>query len=81
MTDADVFVKRILALEPEREAGNSEYGSRVMPVLELYKQLKTFEEWRAFQDALECLLTDPRERVREFAVAICLGFFILRDAI
>jgi hypothetical protein len=81
MTDANSFVQQILALEPEREDGYTEYGSRVMPVLELYKGLKTYEDRRAFQNALERMLTDPREPVRDFAVAICLGFFVFRDAI
>ena len=56
-------------------------GSRVMPVLELYAGLKTYEERKAFQDALEQMLTDPCERVRKFAVDVCLGFFGFRDAI
>jgi len=81
LTSADEFVERILALEPEQKEGYSEYGSRVMPVLELYKHLETYEERRAFQDALERMLTDRRQRVREFAVAICLGFFVFRKTI
>jgi uncharacterized protein (DUF2336 family) len=81
MTDAKSFVKKILSLEPRATGGYSEYGSRVMPVLEFYASLKTYEERKAFQDALEQMLTDSRERVRRFAVDICLGFFGFRDAI
>jgi len=81
MSNVDDIVGQILSLEPSREAGYSEYGSRVMPVLELYKSLKTDEDHRAFRVALERMLRDQRDTVREFAVAICLGFFILRDAI
>lgn len=81
MTDAGSFVERILSLEPSGGGGYSEYGSRVMPILELYKSLNAYEDRRAFQDALELMLADERESVRRFAVAICLGFFILRDAL
>jgi len=77
----EAIVEKIISLEPSRKDGYSEYGSRVMPVLELYKSLKTDEDRRAFRDALERMLRDEREAVRAFAVAICLGFFILRDAI
>lgn len=64
-----------------RGGGYSESGSRVMPVLQLYAGLALFEERRAFQDALELLLRDEDAEVRSFAVDICLGFFVFRDAI
>ena len=50
-----------------------------MPVLSLYKELSTFDERRAFQDALEKMLTDRDKEIRQFAVDICLGFFVFRD--
>jgi hypothetical protein len=81
MTDAKSLVDRILSLEPKPGGGYSEYGSRVMPVIEFYAALKTYEERKGFQDALEQMLTDPRERVRKFAVDVCLGFFGFRDTI
>ena len=77
----DDYFKKIISLEPKPTPGDSEYGSRVMPVLELYKTLTSYEERRAFHDALEKMLTDDRERVRKFAVDVCLGFFVFRDAI
>lgn len=73
--------EKIVSLEPSQSSGNSEYGSRVMPRLELYKSLTSFEERRAFQDALERMLVDERENVRMFAVDICLGFFVFRHAV
>jgi hypothetical protein len=79
--DAESFFQKIIGLESDQTEGYSEYGSRVMPVLELYKSLTTYEERRAFQDALERMLTDERERVRKFAVDICLGFFVFRNSI
>lgn len=61
--------------------GPSEYGSRVMPTLQLYKGLQTYEERRTFQDALEILLQSPIADERSYAVDVCLGFFVFRDAI
>ena len=75
------FFEKIVSLEPFQASGNSGYGSRVMPVLELYKGLASYEERCAFRDALEQMLTDERETVRKFAVDICIGFFTFRDAI
>ena len=75
------FFHEIVSLEPPAAAGDSEYGSRVMPVLELHKTLASYEARRGFQDALEKMLTDDRESVRRFAVDICLGFFVFRNAI
>lgn len=80
MNNAQQFFKDILQLRPKNE-GPSHYGSRVMPVLELYKRLSTFEERKSFQDALELLLTSASENDRAFAVDVCLGFFVFRDAI
>mgnify|MGYP006288616443 CR=1 FL=1 len=80
MKTAQEFRERILGLRPEEE-GPSEYGSRVMPVLELYKRLEEFDERKAFQDALELLLASKIQEERAFAVDVCLGFFVFRDAI
>jgi len=80
MRNAQHFRDSILRLRPKEE-GPSQYGSRVMPVLELYKSLEAFEERRSFQDALELLLKSESEHDRAFAVDVCLGFFVFRDAI
>ena len=61
--------------------GNTVYGSKVMPILELYKSLSSFEERKFFRDALEKFLVDSDESKRKFAVDICLGFVVFRDAI
>lgn len=75
------FFEKIINLLPTKRSGYSEYGSRVMPVLSLYRGLSKFEDRQAFQDSLERMLTSPDEEIRRFAVDICLGFFVFRDAI
>ncbi len=79
--DSTFFVNAILELRPPRTGGYCEYGSRVMPVLELYRDITETNERLAFQEALERLLCDSDETIRTFAVDVCLGFFVLRDAI
>lgn len=61
--------------------GNTEYGSNVMPILQLYKSLSSSDERKSFREALEMFLVDLDEKRRKFAVDICLGFFVFRDAI
>lgn len=57
------------------------YGDNVMPVLEAYKAVSAPEEKRAFQGALEEMLTDNDPEVRSIAVTICLGFFVFRNVV
>ena len=75
----------LLRLEKEQQKigrlRDPSYGAAVMPVLEIYKRLTTFEDRRAFQDALEMLLTDEDQAKRSFAVDVCLGFFVFRDSL
>lgn len=61
--------------------GNSVYGSNVMPILQMYKDLSDFEDRKHFREALESLLIDSDPAKRQFAVDICLGFFVFRDSI
>ena len=60
---------------------NIGYGENVMPVLEIYSKLSEYEERESFKDALETFLSDSDPEKRNFAVDLCLGFFIFRDAI
>jgi len=80
MKSSQKFCEEILKRRPDAQ-GPSAYGSKVMPVLELYKGLNEYEERRAFQDALELLLQSDVDEDRSFAVDICLGFFVFRDAL
>jgi hypothetical protein len=75
MKTKEYFLEEILRREPKVQ-GPSEYGSRVLPVLELYKGLSTYQERRSFQDALELLLQSEVAEERAFGVDICLGFFV-----
>jgi hypothetical protein len=59
-------------------SGYSEYGSKVMPMINIYKALETFDQRKAFQDAIEHALRSSDDRLRNFAVDLCLGFFVFR---
>ena len=60
---------------------NIGYGEDVIPILDLYAGLSNFDERISFKDALEDFLADPDSSKRNFAVDICMGFFVFRDAI
>jgi len=68
------FIKR-------HERSNIGYGGDVMPILELYQSLSEYDERSSFKDTILKFLEDPDQARREFAVNLCLGFFIFRDAI
>ena len=57
-----------------------DYGGNVIRSLEVYRDADV-SEWRAYQDALEIMLRSEDAREREFAVSLCLGFFVFRDAL
>jgi hypothetical protein len=76
----DDFLNEILALKT-KTVQDTAYGANVVPIIELYKALSTYEERKAFQDALERMLCDKNQEVRSYAVNICLGFFVFRDAV
>ena len=52
-----------------------------MPVLEAYNELTDFSEQKSFREALIKFLTEEDTEKKEFAVNVCLGFLIFRDAI
>jgi hypothetical protein len=60
---------------------NVGYGGNVMPVLDLFAKLVDYEEIMSYKAALEELLTHADKNKRDFAVDVCLGFFIFKDAI
>ncbi|MEL7590105.1 MAG: hypothetical protein AAGU17_02270 [Anaerolineaceae bacterium] len=59
---------------------NIVYGSNVMSILKMYKDLKS-EEKKEYLEALENLLASFDIEKRKFAIDICLGFFVFRDSI
>jgi len=74
----EFYVHEILAL---RKKAGPIYGDNVIPAITMYKALKEAHEKRAFQEALERLLTDPDEDKRNYGVTLCLGFFVFRDVV
>ncbi len=60
---------------------NIVYGSNVMPILRMYKELSTSEERDSFIKSLENLLVDLDAEKRRFAIDICLGFLVFRNEI
>jgi len=75
------FVSEILKINRETKELKNICGVHIIPVIELYRNLTTYEEKRAFQDAIERLLVDSDEDIRSYGVDICLGFFVFRDSI
>lgn len=65
----------------KKSSGYSEYGSSVMPVLKLYKDLQTPEERNAYYEGLKLMLNDSSEEIRNYGISICLGFFVFRNQI
>ena len=76
MKTADDFYKGILQA---KKHPRPDYGGRVLPAMEIYAGLRTFDERKAYQDAIEKMLRSEADDVREFAVELCLGFFVFRD--
>ncbi len=60
---------------------NIGYGGNVMPVLELYQSLSESSEREAFRITITSFLESTDSEKREFAIDLCLGFFVFRDAI
>ena len=81
--DIDYFMEQFnQQIKENRSAksGNTVYGSNVMPLLELYKNISS-EEKRAFRETIKEFLIDRDDNKREFAINLCLGFVVFRDAI
>ena len=64
-----------------RRLKDPSYGAPVMPFLELYGTLTSYEERRAYQEALEDMLSSMEAEQRRLAVTICTGFLVFRDVI
>ena len=52
-----------------------------MPLIRHYATLKDPSERKQFQDALEAMLRSDNEEWKDYAVTLCLGFFVFRDAV
>jgi hypothetical protein len=85
MTKNVDYFKKVFEKQMKENArvrhGNVPYGSNVLPILELYNNLSSYEEKISFQEALTDLLVDSNPKKRKFAVAICTGFIDFRKVI
>jgi hypothetical protein len=80
MKDIKWFYNFIVANEKmsRQHKGYTEYGSRIIKVIDLYNSLEQFEERTAFQKAIEKLLLSGDELLVELGVTICTGFIEFR---
>jgi hypothetical protein len=74
----EFFVNEILRLKKNAGPG---YGDNVLPAMRLYKSLESPADRKAFEQALEILLTDANKEYRSYGVTLCLGFFAFRDVV
>ena len=79
MSIVDEIYDRLM--EAKRKPDVKDYGGNVLPAARVYSSLRTHEEFRAFQDALERMLGSEDSNIREWAVTVCLGFVVFRDVI
>jgi hypothetical protein len=77
------YVAELLRIRDEglRSAGHFDHGANVLPVLRHYAGLKDPAARARFQSALEQMLTSGDDETRKYAVTLCLGFYVFRDAI
>jgi hypothetical protein len=78
MRNTDDFYTEILRAKGRPRPG---YGGNVLPAMEIYADIEASQERRVYQDALEKMLRSDDENIRRFAVDVCLGFFVFRDAL
>ncbi|MBK9781438.1 MAG: hypothetical protein IPP55_15530 [Anaerolineales bacterium] len=84
LKDAEYFIKAFnkqIKFNKRYSHSNIGYGGNVMPVLEIYQSLSEFSERDAFRKTITSFLESPNLEKREFAIDLCLGFFVFRDAI
>jgi hypothetical protein len=81
--DTSAYIAQLLRIRDEglKNAGHFDYGANVLPVMQHYAALKTAGERKEFQDALECMLRSDKQEWKDYAVTLCLGFFVFRDAV
>lgn len=77
MKTPEDFLAEILQLRQEAGPG---YGDNVLPAIRLFGSLESAEERRAYQDALEFMLRSDDGGIREYAITLCLGFFVFKDS-
>ena len=78
MSAVDAIYERLLEAKRKPDV---DYGGNVLPAGRVFSSLRTHEEVRSFQDALERMLQGDDPDVRAWAVNVCLGFVVFRDVI
>jgi hypothetical protein len=78
MSTVDEIYDRLLEAKRKPDV---DYGGNVLPAGRIFSSLKTHEEVRACQDALEGMLSGDDAEIQSWAVNVCLGFVVFRDAI
>lgn len=80
MKDTQYFYDFILGIDSKNknQKGYSIYGSRIVEILDLYDSIETFEERKAFKEAIEQLLMSGNKDLIEFGITICTGFIDFR---
>ena len=75
------FYKEIISTQKKASIANFDFGNKVIPVIEIYKRIKTNPDRKAFEDALEKILASENKDIRKLGIDICLGFFMLKDVV
>ena len=77
MKTKDDFLKEILLSRKDAIPGL--YGSNVLPAIQIFRDIKNREEYKAYHDAIKELLEGNDKKNRDFAISLCLGFIIFKD--
>jgi hypothetical protein len=77
------IIEKILQLRDEglKHSGHFDYGANVLPVIKYFLAINDYEERKNFLDAIEEMLSSEDGEIRKYAVTLCLGFVIFRDAV
>jgi hypothetical protein len=78
MSGVDNFYRQIIAAKKKPKTG---YGGNVIPAMEIYAKLNSPEDRKAYQEALERMLSSKDLEVRRYGINLCLGFFVFRDVL
>lgn len=80
MSLAAIYYKKILEIKHQHR-NSPQYAGWFFPVIEFYKGLSGSDQLRAFEEAIEMLLTSKIKDQRAFAIKVCLGCITFRDAL
>lgn len=81
MDKKDYYFQQLVKAKRDARPAPSEYGSMIMPALELYKGLSRPEDRTGYRDALVKMLGGRDRELRRFAALVCLGFIVFEIAL